>query len=479
MFVFGVSGIINRALQFLLLPLYTRNIGPRELGVFAILGIIYSVIPLVLQMGLGNALLRSWYDYKEEERPPLATTVFIFLMIIATPILIILAFFADWISIKLFATEIYTRHLRLICILAFIDIFNVVPDTLMRIRNESVKYSISQTVGFILQLCTIIYCVVFLQRGIEGIFIGMLVGSFVENALVSAITFRNFGLGWNQKELKKMLAFGTPLIFGRLASICFQGIDRFFLKKYADMRVVGLYEIGNKLSSPIAMLVSTPFGMIWPNMQFSAMKDADAREYYARMLTYIVLAASILALPLAICVEDILRIFASEKYLETASVVPWLALAAVLDTANPVLSLGVSLKRKSYLSPLIVITSALINIGLNFLLIPKWGMLGAAIATVLSYIAMCIIRYRISELLVHIDYEWGRLIKIFVVGLLLFFLSKLIIIGNPIISFFVHLPIGLALPFVLLILGFYDQQERNKAQQFWKRARAFGKAQTV
>jgi O-antigen/teichoic acid export membrane protein len=436
--------------------------------VLAILMIIYSAIPVVLRMGLGNALLRSWYDYEESDRPILATTVFVFLMIVAIPALCGLSTWASPTSYWLFETTGYTRHLQIICLLSWLEIVNVVPDTLLRVRNASLQYSFCQTAGFITQLVTIIYLVVYRQRGIEGILLGNLVGSILENALLLGLVRQDFGRGFNYPELRKMLAFGTPLIFGRLAAVCFQSIDRFFLKHYANDRLVGLYALANQLVSPINVLVSTPFGTIWPNMQFAVMKDRDANEYYARMLTYIVFLGMFFALPLAILVTDILQIFASPKYWEAANVVPWLAFAAVLDTINPALSVGVSLKRKSYLSPLIVIASALINIALNFLLIPRYGMQGAAIATVLSFLAMCAIRYQISHWLLPIDYEWGRLAKILVSSLILFLLSRLITHPQPVISILLRLPLCVALPLVLWLMNFYDASEKQKLGEKWR-----------
>lgn len=154
MLVFGVTGIINRSLGFFLIPVYTYYIKPKEYGVLAILMIVLAAIPLVLRMGLGNALLRSWYDYKEDQRPELATTVFIFLLLTSIPILSILTYFAPQASLYLLDTEVYTSHLRIVYLLAFLEIFNVVPETLLRIRNASIQYSLCQTIGFIFQLST-------------------------------------------------------------------------------------------------------------------------------------------------------------------------------------------------------------------------------------------------------------------------------------------------------------------------------------
>src|SRR5437868_15331523 len=113
MVVFGISGDVNRALSVLLIPLYTTNILPREYGMLSLLMILLSVIPIVLKVGLGNALLRSWYDYEESERPKLATTVLLFLMAISVPALVLLTIFAPQCSQLFFETDRFAPHLRI------------------------------------------------------------------------------------------------------------------------------------------------------------------------------------------------------------------------------------------------------------------------------------------------------------------------------------------------------------------------------
>lgn len=469
MLVFGLSGAVNRALSLLLLPLYTHYIVPREYGALGLLMIVYALIPTVLRFGLGNALLRSWYDYEEEHRPALATTALVFLLSTSVPVLLLLTAVSGSLSNLIFKSDHYTRHFCLILLLSFLELMKTVPDTLMRLQNASIKYSSSETASFFVQLVTTVVLVVQFRLGIEGVIIGNLVGSVLELGLLGWFSRHLLSWGFNKRELKVMLAFGTPLIFGRLAAICFQWIDRFFINHYVNLRVVGLYTLANQISSPITLLVTTPFSMIWANMQFATMKDEDANEYYSRMLTYVFFVAMCFAMPLAILVEDTLRIFAPLKYWEAATVVPWLAFAAVLDAINPVLNVGISIKRKSMINPFIVISSSSINVGLNFLLIPRFGMMGAAVATVISYVSMNAIRYFITTHLMPIRYEWRRVLHILLVCAVLYTVSRYVQIERPIYSFLVRMPLAFAFPLVLAVTGFYDCKEQARLKALFER----------
>src|SRR5262249_11125876 len=117
-------------------------------------------------------------------------------------LLVMMAALANKFSLLIFDTDQYTLHLRIICLLAFWEIFNVVPDTLLRLRNASLHYSICQTVGFVVQLGFIVALVVYWHWGIQGILIGNLIGSVIENLLMFALTTRQLSWGFNYAELK-------------------------------------------------------------------------------------------------------------------------------------------------------------------------------------------------------------------------------------------------------------------------------------
>ncbi|MCS6885196.1 MAG: oligosaccharide flippase family protein [Acidobacteriota bacterium] len=460
MLVFGVSGAINRALSVLLLPFYVHYIVPREYGALGLLMIISALVPVVLRFGLGNALLRSWYDYEEPHRPILATTAWIFLAATSLPVLLIIVFFSPELSELILKTSAYKMHFCLVMVLSALEIMKTVPDTLMRLQNASFKYALAETLALVVQLSTNVVLVVVYRLGITGVIVGNIIGSAIELGLFTVFSRHLLSWGFDFRELKVMLEFGTPLIFGRLAAICFQWVDRFFINHYVNLRAVGLYTLASQIASPITLLVSTPFSMVWANMQFATMNDKDASEYYARMLTYVFFVGMCFAMPIAVLTRDVLRIFAPLKYWEAATVVPWLAFAAVLDAINPVLNVGISIKRKSMVNPFIVVTSSGINLGLNFLLIPSFGMMGAAVATVISYVVMNSMRYFITMELLPVSYEWRRLAHVLVVCAGIYAVGSFIGIDRPIYSFLIKLPLALSLPIVLWVTGFYDARER-------------------
>jgi O-antigen/teichoic acid export membrane protein len=154
-------------------------------------------------------------------------------------------------------------------------------------------------------------------------------------------------------------------------------------------------------------------------MRFSVMNEEGAEEYYSHVLTYIVYVSMFLALGVAAVAGDGLLLYASKSYYPAATIIPLLAMAAVLDGASRVLNIGLTMRKKTIYAPLVIMAALGVNIGLNFLLIPRYASLGATISTLLSYVAYCALRYGASNLFLKVRYEWGRVFTMAGVGALL------------------------------------------------------------
>ncbi len=472
--IFGVGGLINRAVAFLLLPLYLTYLRPGEYGALGLMMIVLSLVNVVLPLGIGNALMRSYFDFEERDRPRITTTALVFLsslcVVVLVPLYLLSPFLAELVLRD--GEGKYVPHFQLVFIIAFFQVMKVIPDAVLRVRTRSVEYTVLTLAAFFAQLVVIFYLVIGADAGIRGVLVGTLVGAVVETVGLFALIGRDLGWGFDRKELWRMLAFGSPLIFGRLSATCLQYVDRFFLQHYAvtpqeGKREVGFYTMANNVSTAVTFLVTIPFGAVWPAMQVSVMKDEDAREYYARILTYVLYVASFFALGAACVAGDVFRYFG--KYTESAAVVPPLALAAVLDAASQVLSVGISLKRKTYVNPMLYATAALVNVGLNVLLVPRFGMHGAAWATVIGLLILCWLRLEVSQRLVHVPYEWTRLARLAVVGGGLYWLAMLISTGRTVVDFLLHAAVACAFPLCLALTGFHDARELKKLAEYRER----------
>jgi O-antigen/teichoic acid export membrane protein len=127
-------------------------------------------------------------------------------------------------------------------------------------------------------------------------------------------------------------------------------------------------------------------------------------------------------------------------------------------------------EKKAYWNPIIVGSAAALNIALNFVLIPRWGMIGAGWATVVAYLFMNWFRWYMSVKFHPVAYEWGRVAKLLAVGLVMYAAIMAIPIANPYVSFAVRFALAATYPFVVAAIGFFEPRERARLAELWASA---------
>ena len=257
-------------------------------------------------------------------------------------------------------------------------------------------------------------------------------------------------------------------------------IDRFFLERFATERDLGAYAMATTLVSVVTVLVTVPFSQVWTVMRFSVMNEEGATEYYSRVLTYILLVSMFFALCVSAVAGDGLTLFSLRGYWSAATIIPLLGLAAVLDCASRVLNVGITLKKRTIFAPIVIIAALAVNVGLNFWLIPRYGIMGATVSTLISYVVFCGLRYWASNLFFKVHYEWSRVFTILAVGSAMigaFYLSDTLRGESPsdarlVLTMAIKALLALSFPLVLLALRFFHERELNRIGEMWQKLAA-------
>lgn len=470
----------------MLVPVYTRYLRASEFGVLSLLTITLTLISIVLKFGLNHAYFRHYYDTEDpEHRRRIVGSTLVFLLVSSVISTALCYLLAPQISEAVFSGDkSRAALLRLVFLISFFEVIAVVPDSILRANFKSARYSILNIAAFLFQLSVITYLVIFVEASVEKVLIGRLLGAGFEAAIFFFAVRRDLSLRFSKIELRGMLAYGAPLIFNQISFTLFVMIDRFFLERFGKERDVGIYALGNTLVSVVTVLATVPFSQVWTVMRFSVMNEEGAEEYYSRVLTYITFVSMFLALGVSAVAGDGLLRFARSDYWPAANIIPLLALAAVLDSAARVLNIGITLKKRTIFAPIVIAAALVVNVGLNFWLIPRYASMGAAISTLLSYAVFCALRFWASNLFFKVRYEWGRVFALGAIGSLIVvaFYAIDYLRGNladdsyddparrRIIYLTITIKISLALsfPLILLALRFYDERERRRLAEIWR-----------
>jgi O-antigen/teichoic acid export membrane protein len=454
--IYGLGGLVSRILAVLLLPLYTRYLTPSDYGKVETLIALTTVTGIVLRMGLHSAFFRFYFDSPEpEHRLRVLRTSFWFTMGTATAGLLAGLALAGPIASALFGSADDSE----LVMAAFVGLWAGMNyeqlTSLFRVEERSTAFVSASLANILLTIGATLLLVVALDQGPIGVIVGNFTGTLLVYAALLGYRRDQLGLQFDRALLREMNRFGIPLIPTALFLWVTNFSDRLFLVQLADTTEVGLYSVGVRIASAMVLLL-TAFRLAWPAFAYSIEDEREARRTYAFVLTYLVLLTTWVAAGLALLSPWIVDWLADPDFAESSRVVGPLAFAAVAFGAYIVVAIGVGRARRTQFNWVVTGAAAGVNIALNLLLIPPYGMMGAAVATVSAYATMFVGMAWWAQRIYPVPYQWRRVLTAAAVGIALVAAGKLLDVNLP-----VALALALAYPLALALAGFYLPAERR------------------
>lgn len=407
--IFGVGTVLSKTVGFLMIPVYTRYLTPSDYGVLELLDLILFFATNIAGMGIFAAVFRFYSAATtEEEKKEVVSTALISsaCFFLAATALLILG--AGAVSNLAFGSARFATLVRIVALTLFFSSLTEVPMAYVRAKEKVVLFVCIGFARTILGVLTLVLFLVVLKWGVEGAVYANLLTNAVTGLALSVAVLMQVPKKVIWLKLREMLTFGAPLVPWSINMFVLTFADRFFLRHYGDLGDVGIYALAYKLAMIMTVLVSIPFNLVWQWQQFELAKREDAKEIYARVTTYLLLAAVIVGLGIAVMAKDVLRIMTPPSYWGAAGVVPIIVLSYVLSALRLVVVSGIYVHKVTRRLILIAITSTSSNLLLNWLLIPRYLVMGAAIATVLSYTLNLILCYQQSQRFFSVPYEYLR-----------------------------------------------------------------------
>lgn len=474
--IYGLSVAASQVVSFFLIPLYTRYLTPSDYGVLQIISVTASVLSIFFGMGLTSALFRSYFLHDDaEKKKTVVSTAFIYLTATSAVLSLLLVGLAGNFSSLFFHSAAYTFYFRLIFLTLFCDTGTAIGMTVFRAKEQPFRYALVSVARVVISVSLNIVFVVVLHRGVLGILeSGAITAGLIYLFLIFSIVGRA-GFGFSLDELKRMLAFGLPMVPAGLAVSAIFLADRYFLQFLSTSAELGLYSLGYSFGLVVDGLLVEPFLTAWGPFAFSIYRQPDARQTFSRVFTYFLLVTMFVSLALSVLSKEVLAVMATPAFRAAYKVIPLIAVSYVLNGCNNILGAGIALEAKTKYYLPIMGAAAIVNLGLNYLLIPDFGMMGAAGAALASFLLMAILSFVISRRFYPVTYEWGRVAKICIAAGVIFAGSFFItdtystVHSYVIVGVFKLLSL-LTFPILLYLLGFYQPEEIQKAKESIKAA---------
>jgi O-antigen/teichoic acid export membrane protein len=454
--VYGLGGLVSRILAVLLLPLYTRYLTPADYGQVETLVALVAVLTIVLRLGISSAFFRFWFDAKTpaEHRTVLRTS-FWFTMSMATLGLLALAVFAEPVAELLFGDEGAADLVIASGVALWANMNYEQLTAVFRVEQRPTAFVTASVANVLLTIGATVLLVVALEQGALGVIVGNFAGTLAVYFALLLYRREQLGLELSRPLLREMNRFGLPLVPSALFLWVTNFSDRFFLVSLADAAEVGLYSVGVRIASAMVLLL-TAFRMAWPAFAYSIDDESEARSTYAYVLTYLVTIASWLAVGLAVLSPWLVDWLAAPSFSESSRVVGPLAFAAVALAGYIVVVIGIGRTKRTQFNWAVTGAGAAVNVVLNLVLIPPYGMMGAAVATIAAFATMFLGMAWWSQRIYPVPYQWRRVATAVGAALALTIGAKLLDLGLGL-----SLAVALVYPLVLLPLGFYLPSERR------------------
>jgi O-antigen/teichoic acid export membrane protein len=456
--IYGLGGLVQRIVAVLLLPLYTRYLNPSDYGAIEALVALSAVVITLLRAAIQNSFFRFYFDAEGDEQRRLAVvrTAFWFTMGAASFALVAGLVFAAPISRALFATGEHADLVRA----AFVGLWASMNydqlTSLFRVEERSVSYSVASLANVLVTIGITILLVVVLDKGPLGVLVGNFSGTLILYAVLLGYRRAQLGLEFDRSLFRKMIAWGMPFVPSVVALSTVDFSDRFFLVKFWGQHELGLYAIGVRISAAL-LFVLTAFRTAWPAFAFSIKDEDEARRTFAFVMTYVVFIASWAALALGLGSPWLVRLLTTPDFYEGSRVVAILAFSWVAFGAYVVVLVSIGRARRRRSNWLITGAAALVNLVLNLVLIPPYGLIGAAVSTLGAYVAMFVGMMWKAQNVYPVPYQWRRLALAVGTAVALTVAGKLLDVGLP-----AAVALTLAFPLVLAVLRFYLPEERRR-----------------
>lgn len=425
--IYGLGALVIRSLAFFTLPIYTHIFSPETFGVIEMFATIGGILSLIMTMGLDST--QSYYfmeakNKKTHDTKDIIGSILGLRIIIGVFIIGLTSALSPFIIDFTFETNVPILYLIMVSFAIFFT--NLLSQSLeiFRLLYKPWHYiglSFLQTIS---SIALILFFILIKDMGIFGYFLGMLLSSLLIMlfGLWLTMPYRSFLL-FERKLWKDFLKFGAPLVPAGLSIWLMQAGDRWFVMNMLGASDLGIYAVGAKISMLLAVAVQV-FRQAWWPIAMDIIQKPEGPTFI-RNISFLYLGlGTIGALFLAYIAPFLTRLLASDAYFEGYRLIGLLGWASVLYGFYLISGLGIFKSKKTHLSFYANFFGAILNIILNYFLILRFGILGAAFATILSLYIANSVTILLSNIYMPIKWSWVNIVFMGVSSFIIIFSAE-------------------------------------------------------
>lgn len=418
-----ISNICIKAINFFLLPLYTKNLTPSMLGVSDSITTFTGILFPILVLGLDSAYSAFYFDKNDEirDKKVFSTLGITFFLLGGIPLL--LSSIAMPLSNLLFKTDKYSLVMVVALIGVTLNLWYLPFSLELRLRNKMGRFGVVSIISSLSMVSLNILFVTVLKLGVMSLILSTALVSGEHLILYAILTktlpHRKY---FNKTLLCDMVKFALPLIPSVMMAWVLSLSDRYILLHYYGDTAVGLYGIGARFVTLLNVVINA-ITTAYTTFAFSSKDEKNAKKKYYYIFNVVSLVLIFISFTVSLFSKEIIHLMTNEAYASSYVIIRDLMFGQVFYAMSTIVSYGMIFQKKSVYSLISVSVAAVINLVLNLIFIPRYGLIAAAATTLVGYLVSMVVAYYYSEKLYPCDYGMKKVLPVCIAVYLIAMLS--------------------------------------------------------
>jgi O-antigen/teichoic acid export membrane protein len=420
--IYGLGDLLIKSGSFLLIPIYTRYLSPADYGILSSVSMFSVVMSSLLILSLNGAIVKFHFEMNgTEEQQTLYGSLFLFNLAWATIVIVGVNLIGGICLNNLFKSVRFDPYLRIGTWIVFFTSISALPLAVLQVQQKPGQYRVFTTASFILTTALILYLLVIQKKGTIGYLYGQAISGLCMAIIYIYFMSKNVRIENMIKYVKPALLYSLPLVVYTIGGWVTDVSSRYFVERYASLSALGIYS----LSYQYAMIVGMIFGainMAWIPLFFETDKnqEAAATEIYAYYSLILIAVFLLITLIIIVWAKEVFLILVSPAFYPAVELTPILVFSVLQGTvfwtilANPLF-----LKKKTKHLAWLTLVSGVLCITLNLALTPRWGVWGAAYATLISSIILNVLVFIISIKIYTVPHHYRKMAVLIVAVVIL------------------------------------------------------------
>jgi O-antigen/teichoic acid export membrane protein len=412
--IYTLGTLLSRLVAFVMLPIYTRALHPEDYGIIELLDTADRVALVLFATAINGAVLRFYQTATDDrDKAAVLSTAVVALTALGALVGVLGWLAAPGLAEPLLHDPRRALLLQLTLCSAVFDAVIEVPFAWLRANGRPGVFVACSLAWLLLGLGANVVLVVLLERGALGVVISWIFSTGLLALGMTAAMLRQTGLSFSASLLRRMLAFGWPLVPGALSELALGRARSYVLAAYCTLDEVGLWALALKFGSTVSLLVGLAFTQAWSAEQYEVWRRPDGRKIFARVGTLLAFVLLFSAAGLSLLSREVILTMAAPEFAAAWALIPALALAAVLRELGDFLRSGLLAAGDTGPIAWIEPGVCVLDVALSVLLIGALGLHGALLAAPLVHLGYLLSIAWVVAHRIGLELERGPVLALF------------------------------------------------------------------